>query len=203
MFKNQFTNRDITDKKIIDVMLKVPRHKFVSKELKNEAYDDNPLPIGFGQTISQPYIVAYMTQELCLKPNNRVLEIGTGSGYQTAVLAELSKEVFSIEIIEELAKKAENILKELGYNNIWIKYGDGYYGWEEKSPFDAIIVSAAAKSIPEALISQLSSNGTLVIPVGQEPYQIVKIIKKDCEGNISISSGHSVRFVPFIHLEKE
>ncbi len=166
MVENHMKSRDISDEKVLAVMEKVPRHRYVPANLVANAYDDRPLPIGYGQTISQPYIVALMTQELNAAKNDRVLEVGTGSGYQAAVLAELVKEVYSIEIVGPLAKSAEERLKREGYTNIKVKNADGYFGWEEKAPFDAIILTAAANHIPPSLIGQLKDGGRLIIPLG-------------------------------------
>ena len=166
MVENQLMRRGIRDKRTIEAFMKVPRHKFVPHDLLDIAYTDQPLPIGQGQTISQPYMVALMTELLQLKGDERVLELGTGSGYQAAILAELSHFVYSIERIATLAERAKKLLTELGYKNFEIKVGDGTLGWEEKAPFNAIIVTAGAPSIPESLINQLAPNGRIVIPVG-------------------------------------
>ncbi len=167
MVRTQIMERGISNPAVLEAMKKVPRHLFVPKEYENEAYNDYPLPIGHNQTISQPYIVAYMTD--VLKPGSRMkaLEIGTGSGYQAAILAEIVDKVYTIEIVPELAKESADRLKKLGYNNIICKYGDGYQGWKEYAPFDLIIVTAAAETIPQPLIDQLAENGRLVIPVGK------------------------------------
>jgi len=179
MVNNHMRARDITDEKILAVMEKVPRHRFVPANLAANAYDDRPLPIGYGQTISQPYIVALMTQELKVDKDDKVLEIGTGSGYQAAVLAELVKEVYTIEIVEPLAKSAEDRLKREGYNNIQVKNADGYFGWKEKSPFDAIIITAAANHIPPPLIEQLKEHGRLIIPLGStREFQTLTLVTK-------------------------
>jgi protein-L-isoaspartate(D-aspartate) O-methyltransferase len=194
MVENQIIARGIKDKKVLNAMYKVERHKFVPEELVNQAYDDNPLPIGEGQTISQPYIVAIMT-ELCeLEGDEKVLEIGTGSGYQAAILAEIVKEVYTIEIIKSLAESAEKRLKELGYKNIKVKCGDGFLGWEENAPYDAIIVTCAPSEIPKPLLEQLKEGGRLVIPVG-DFYQELKRVKK-VKGNFKEESIIPVRFVP-------
>lgn len=197
MVQNQIVERGITDSETLKAMRKVPRHLFVPPDLMDQAYDDNPLPIGNGQTISQPYIVAYMT-EVC-KPSKRkkVLEIGTGSGYQAAILAEIADTVYTIEIIPELAEKSSNTLSNLGYKNIKCKVGDGYNGWPENAPFDIIVVTAAANAVPEPLINQLAENGRLVIPVGQ-PWlvqELILLVKNN--GKIKESRLASVRFVPF------
>ncbi len=197
MVETQLKARDITDQKVIQAMLKVERHRFVPKEYKELAYIDEPLPIGYGQTISQPYIVALMTQLLELKGDERVLEIGTGSGYQAAILAEIVKEVYTIEIIPELAKKAEKLLKEeLGYKNIHFKIGDGYLGWKEFAPFDRIIVTCAPEHIPQPLIEQLKDGGKMVIPVGVYTQELIVVEK---EGNkVYKRATIPVRFVPML-----
>lgn len=195
MVKEQLEARDITDKKVLEVMKEIPRHEFVPEDLKDSAYEDNPLPIGFGQTISQPYIVALMTQELELKPNDLVLEIGTGSGYQAAVLSEIVDEVYTIEIVKELAENANKTLKRLGYKNIYVKHADGYFGWEGKS-FDAIMVTAAANHIPPPLIAQLKDNGRLIIPLGSTlQFQTLTLVKK-MNSTLESEFITGVRFVP-------
>lgn len=178
MVETQLASRDIVDARVLEVFRKVPRHMFVRESLQPEAYGDFPLPIGCGQTISQPYMVALMTQCLELKGEEKVLEIGTGSGYQTAILAELSKEVYSIERYEELALIAQNILDQLGYTNIHIKAGDGTLGWEEFSPYDGIIVTAGAPEVPNTLKEQLKDDGRLVIPVGGTFSQVLTVVKR-------------------------
>ncbi len=197
MVKNQIEEREITNTATIEAMKKVPRHLFVPKEYENDAYGDYPLPIGYGQTISQPYIVAYMTE--VVKPNTkkRALEIGTGSGYQAAVLAEIVDTVYTIEIIPELAAESAERFTKLGYKNIIGKSGDGYNGWPKHAPFDIIIVTAAADEIPKPLIDQLAENGRLVIPVGEQGaiQELILIVKKN--GKIEKSRLISVRFVPF------
>ena len=196
MVELDIKGRGITDKKVLDAMLKVKRHLFVDKSLQNKAYADHPLPIGEGQTISQPYVVALMTQSLRLKPGDRALEIGTGSGYQAAVLAEIVKEVYTIEIREGLSKGATKRLKELGYNNVTVRYGDGYFGWEKYAPFDAIIVTAAANHIPPSLIKQLKEGGRLVIPLGSTTfYQNLTVATKKGK-DIGIEQLGAVSFVP-------
>lgn len=194
MVLHQLRNRDITDEKVLAAMEKVPRHRFVPMALRPLAYDDGPLPIGHQQTISQPYIVAYMTEALEMKPGAKVLEIGTGSGYQAAVLAEIAREVFTIEIVPELAKSAEEILRTLGYGNIHVRAGDGYKGWPAKAPFDAIIVTAAPDHIPQPLIDQLAPGGTLVIPVGTANQEMM-IVTRTATGVVSRRTI-GVRFVP-------
>lgn len=186
---------DVSDKVVLATMQKVPRHLFVPDNMKIHAYEDIPLPIGEDQTISQPYIVAKMTELLNLKGGEKVLEIGTGSGYQAAVLAEIAKEVYTIEIIESLAKSADERLKNMGYKNITVKFGDGYKGWKEHSPFDGVIVTAAPDHIPQPLVDQLKVGGRLVIPVG-ESYQELKLITKNPDGSTTQRSIIPVRFVP-------
>ena len=199
MVVNQLQSRDITDIKVLQAMLTVPRHQFVDEHIRDSAYNDYPLSIGEGQTISQPYIVALMTQLLELKGGEKVLEIGTGSGYQAAVLAEMVKEVYTVEIYESLSKKSENLLNNLGYKNIQFKVGDGYYGWEEHAPFDAIIVTCAPDHIPPSLLQQIRvDGGRMVLPVGgiwmvQTLMKIEKI-----EGEIKSKGITGVRFVPMV-----
>ena len=189
----------LADKKVLKAMARVPRHEFVLKKYLSSAYSDTPLPIGYGQTISQPYIVAEMTSQLKLKPGSKVLEIGTGSGYQAAVLTEFTVNVFTIEIVEELAQSASKRLKRLGYKVIQSKTGDGYYGWTEHAPFDAIIVTAAAGQIPPPLIKQLAPGGRMIIPVGGRfATQSLMLIEKDKDGKIHSRSLMPVRFVPFV-----
>lgn len=194
MVEQQIMERGIKDREVVEAMLKVERHEFVPEEFRDMAYTDGPLPIGEGQTISQPYIVAYMTEALKLKSGDRVLEIGTGSGYQAAVLAEIAKEVCTVEIIETLGRNAEKKLKELGYKNIRVKIGDGYRGWPEYAPFDAIIVTAAPEKIPQPLMDQLASGGRMIIPVGDIWQELILIEKHD--GKITKKEILPVRFVP-------
>jgi len=198
MVKDQLAARDITDKRVLEVMGIVPRHLFVSSHYQNKAYEDYPLPIDEGQTISQPYIVALMTQHLELKNGDSVLEIGTGSGYQAAVLAELVDKVYSIEIRENLAKKAGLTLDTLNYNRVQVKWDDGYFGWEEYAPFDAIIVTCAVNHVPPPLFNQLKEGGRLVIPLGSTLYfQTLTLITK-IEGKPRVRQISGVRFVPMI-----
>ncbi len=187
--------RDIEDLNVLAAMLKVPRHEFVPGSNINRAYADFPLPIGRGQTISQPYIVALMTQSARLQSEDRVLEIGTGSGYQAAVLAELVKEVYTIEIIEYLANDARSDLKRLGYENVKVKYGDGYQGWEEFAPFDAILLTAAAPEIPQPLIDQLKEGGRMILPLEGMLFQDLVRITKEKRG-LKREKIIGVRFVP-------
>jgi protein-L-isoaspartate(D-aspartate) O-methyltransferase len=170
MVEHDIRGRGIRDQRLLEVMSRVPRHLFVDEGQRRQAYADHPLPIAEGQTISQPYVVALMTEALRLKPSDRVLEIGTGSGYQAAVLAGLVKSVFTIEIRKPLADSADRRLRELGYRNVRVRYGDGYFGWKEEGPFDAIIVTAAANHIPPPLIRQLKEGGRLIIPLGSTVY---------------------------------
>lgn len=182
MIKGQLVSRGISNKRVLDAMKKVPRHIFVPSDLVDEAYNDYPLPIGNGQTISQPYMVALMTEALELKGNEKTLEIGTGSGYQTAILAELSKEVYTIERILALLNKARETLEKLRYKNIFFKAGDGTLGWQEYEPYDAIIVTAGAPKIPQPLLDQLANEGRLVVPVGNRwSQELIKITKRKDE----------------------
>ena len=197
MVKSQHQARDIYDSVTLNAMRRVKRHEFVPESMKPYAYSDGPLSIGNGQTISQPYIVAYMTQELKLKPEHRVLEIGTGSGYQAAVLAEIVDSVYTIEIVEPLGIQAQKTLKHLGYNNIKTKIGDGYHGWPDKAPFDAIIVTAAANEIPPALLDQLAEGGRLIIPVGQSRFHSNLVLASKNNGKIKTKKLIGVAFVPF------
>ncbi|MEK7829102.1 MAG: protein-L-isoaspartate(D-aspartate) O-methyltransferase [Deltaproteobacteria bacterium] len=198
MIEKDIRGRGIADKKVLDVMGKTPRHLFVEGHLRDAAYEDYPLPIDEGQTISQPYVVALMTEVLQLKPSDRVLEIGTGSGYQAAILAEIVKEVYTIEIRKGLAEKAEKRLKDMGYKNVKVKYGDGYFGWEEYTPFDAIIITAAANHIPPSLIKQLKEGGRLIIPLGSTVYSQTLILAIKEKGELNLQEITSVRFVPMI-----
>lgn len=198
MVIKQIAARGISDQKVLDAFLNVPRHEFVPYEYRRFAYADQPLPIGEGQTISQPYMVAYMTEVLNIKPGEKVLEIGTGSGYQAAILAEVEAEVYSIEVIEPLAISAKNTLKNLGYKNIRLKTGDGYQGWAEHAPFDAIVVTCSPSAIPEALREQLAEGGRMVIPVGrQNSIQYLYVLEKR-KGKIRERNVMPVRFVPMI-----
>jgi len=196
MIEGDIKGRGITDKKVIHAMSKIERHLFVNKSLMNMAYEDHPLPIGEGQTISQPYVVALMTEALNLKSTDKVLEIGTGSGYQAAVLAEIVSEVYTIEIRKNLAEKTEKLLKVLGYENIKVKYGDGYFGWEEYGPFDAIIVTASANHIPSPLIKQLKEGGRLIIPLGSTLYYQILTMAIKKRGQLDLTQMDAVSFVP-------
>ena len=197
MIETQIVSRGVSDKRVLDAMFKVERHRFVPFIVRAMAYNDSPLPIGHGQTISQPYIVAYMTEAARLNPEDRVLEVGTGSGYQAAVLAEIAREVYTIEIVEPLADDARQRLKELGYQNIFVKHGDGYKGWPEKSPFDVIVVTAAPEEIPPELIHQFKAGGRMVVPIGsffQELYLVTRT-----ESGFEKKNLLPVRFVPMVH----
>ncbi|MGQ9617588.1 MAG: protein-L-isoaspartate(D-aspartate) O-methyltransferase [Candidatus Aminicenantia bacterium] len=203
MVEYQIKGRGIKDEKVLNAMLKVPRHLFVPSEIMHLAYEDYPLPIGEEQTISQPYIVALMTSALKLKGDEKVLEIGTGSGYQAAVLAEIAREVYTIEIRESLAETAEKRLKKLGYKNIKIKVGDGYYGWKEYAPFDGIIVTCSASTPPPPLLEQLREGGRMVIPIEDNPfYQTLVLITKE-KGKIKKKSIETVRFVPMVRKKEK
>ncbi len=198
MLEQDIKARGIKDGKVIWVMGRVPRHLFVDEHLRAKAYEDYPLPIGEGQTISQPYVVALMTEALRLRPTDRVLEIGAGSGYQAAVLAEIVKEVYTIEIRKGLAEKAERRLKDLGYKNVKVKYGDGYFGWEEYAPFDAIIITASANYIPPPLIRQLKEGGRLIIPLGSTVYYQTLTLATKERGELNLEQIAPVAFVPMI-----
>jgi protein-L-isoaspartate(D-aspartate) O-methyltransferase len=188
--------RDIRDARVIAALRKVPRHEFVPPEMQSRAYDDRPLAIGFEQTISQPFIVAAMTEAAHVEPGSKVLEIGTGSGYQAAVLAEVGADVYSIEIVEPLAKRTHELLARLGYDKLHLRIGDGYAGWPEAAPFDAIIVTAAPPAVPQPLVDQLRVGGRMVIPVGKEPEeQELRVITKTASGATS-ETLYPVRFVP-------
>jgi protein-L-isoaspartate(D-aspartate) O-methyltransferase len=204
MVEQQIVSRGVKNKKVLDAMNSVPRHLFVPEEYRRGSYFDQPLPIGLGQTISQPYIVALMTEMLDVDNDDIVLEIGTGSGYQAAVLSTIVKELYTIEIIEELGLQASERLKSLGYDNVKVKISDGGLGWPEKAPFDVIIVTAAAPKIPEPLIKQLKPGGRMVIPVNNNFYsQDLLIVEKDADGNIETKKTIPVRFVPLVEGEKD
>ncbi len=197
MVERQIRNRGVSDERVLDAMRTVERHRFVPGALQDEAYADTPLPIGHGQTISQPYIVAFMTEAVRIGPKDKVLEIGTGCGYQAAVLAELAREVYTIEILKPLAEKAKETLDSLGYGNIEVRNGDGYKGIPEHAPYDAIVVTAAPTEIPEVLIGQLKPGGRMVVPVGSF-YQQLYLITRTEEG-YETESLLPVRFVPMVH----
>jgi protein-L-isoaspartate(D-aspartate) O-methyltransferase len=196
MVKEDIEGRGIDDERVVQAMLKVKRHLFVPEDYRHLAYADRPLPIGEGQTISQPYIVALMTYHLHLQPEEKVLEIGTGSGYQAAVLAELVKEVYSVEIIEELATTAQKRLQELGYHNVLVKCGDGFYGWEEHAPYDAIIITCAAPTIPERLVEQLREGGRMILPLGDKPFYQSLTVLTNRGGTLEEQRITGVVFVP-------
>jgi protein-L-isoaspartate(D-aspartate) O-methyltransferase len=195
MVRQQLAERDITDQRVLDAMTAVPRHRFVPKTALSRAYLDGPLPIGHGQTISQPYIVALMTQLAAPQESSVALDVGTGSGYQAAVLAELCEHVYSIEIVEPLANDARRLLEELGYRNVTVRHGDGYRGWPERAPFDLIIVAAAPEHVPQPLIDQLKPGGRLVIPVGKH-YQQLLLLTKQADGTVRRETTIPVAFVP-------
>jgi protein-L-isoaspartate(D-aspartate) O-methyltransferase len=203
MIRYQILRRGIKDKKVIEAMQKVPRHLFVTARYKNRAYDDNPLPIGYGQTISQPYIVARMTELLKLKKDYNVLEIGTGSGYQAAILAKIVKKVTTVEIVKPLYERTKKLFGKLGYKNLFIEFGDGYYGFKKNAPYDAIIVTCASEFVPPPLIKQLKVGGIMCIPVGP-PYQVQKLVlvEKKSKDNIITRVVDYVIFVPLIRHKK-
>jgi protein-L-isoaspartate(D-aspartate) O-methyltransferase len=195
MVKEQMIMRGINEEQVLAAMRKVPREEFVPEHLRAVSYSDQPLPIGYDQTISQPFIVAFMTEELKLKPTDRVLEIGTGSGYQAAILAEIVAEVYTIEIIEPLGRSAEATLQRLGYKNVHVKIGDGYKGWPEHAPFDAVIVTCAPNHIPQALVDQTKDGGRVIIPVGPAGDQELYLLEKQND-QLRQKSVTPVRFVP-------
>jgi protein-L-isoaspartate(D-aspartate) O-methyltransferase len=194
MVEIQIKARGVKDPRVLAALLKVERHRFVPEGYVNSAYSDQPLPIGEGQTISQPYIVALMTELLELKGDEKVLEVGTGSGYQAAILAELAMQVYTVEIVESLASSAKNRLLELGYQNVKVKSGDGYLGWPEAAPFDAVIVTAAPDHIPKPLLDQLKEGGRMVVPVGTHTQELEKIVKRS--GKMEKIDIIPVLFVP-------
>ncbi len=199
MVEDQIIRRGIEDKRVLDVIKVVERHKFVPEKYSESAYNDGPLPIGHGQTISQPFIVAFMTENLKLEPSQKVLEIGTGSGYQAAVLSELCDHVYTIEIVDELANESAKRLKRLGFENVTVRSGDGYNGWPEEAPFDRIMVTAAPEEIPQQLIVQLAEGGIMVIPVGKQyEIQYLWVLTKEVGGIIKEEKILPVRFVPMI-----
>jgi protein-L-isoaspartate(D-aspartate) O-methyltransferase len=198
MVNEQLRSRNIRSEAVLLAMSSVPRHLFVPENLQKYAYDDSPLPIGFGQTISQPYVVAYMSEQLQPRRGMRILEIGTGSGYQSAILSFLGCEVYSIEFLEELAIKAETVFKKLNLSNVKIKCANGYYGWQEEAPFDAVIITAAPEKIPEKLVGQLAEGGKMILPVGPANYvQYLKLITKK-DNKITERDLLPVRFVPMM-----
>ena len=197
MVDEQIRARGVRSRRVLDAMTRVPRHLFVPLDSRARAYEDTPLPIGQGQTVSQPYIVAYMTEELDLSADHRVLEIGTGSGYQAAVLGELVKQVWSVEIIPELAERARRTLADTGYRNVEIRAGNGYLGWPEQAPFDRIIVTAAPPEIPQALVEQLAVGGRMIVPVGTLVQELV-LLTKNARG-VAEKRTIPVRFVPMVN----
>ncbi len=198
MVEDQLRARGIREGRVLSAMARVPRHQFVDS-FRQLAYADHPLPIGFDQTISQPFIVAYMTEAAGIAPEEKVLEIGTGSGYQAAILAELAREVYTIEIIPELAERARTVLRERGYANVQVRTGDGYAGWKEQAPFDAILVTAAPDHVPQALVDQLAVTGRLIIPVGAGE-QEMRVLTKTTTGVVE-QSTLQVRFVPLVRAD--
>jgi len=196
MIADQLRTRDVCDERVLAAVSRVERHRFIPEDARSESYEDHPVPIGYGQTISQPYIVGFMTQALDVEPHHRVLEIGTGCGYQTAVLAELAREVFSIEVVPDLAARARATLTELGYANVHLRVGDGYDGWPEEAPFDRILGAAAPREIPPVLVDQLAVEGILVMPVG-DWHQEIRVIQKS-GGQVQSRDVLPVRFVPMV-----
>ncbi len=196
MVEKDIRGRGIRDAAVIDAMSRVPRHLFVPENVRSRAYGDHPLPIGEGQTISQPYVVALMTEALDLRPEDRVLEIGTGSGYQAAVLAKIVKEVYTIEIRKTLADRAAGTLRDLGYTNVKVRHADGYYGWKEYAPFDAIIITASANHIPPPLIEQLKEGGKIILPLGSTVYYQVLTVGTRRKRGLSVVQLGDVVFVP-------
>ncbi|MBI4892293.1 MAG: protein-L-isoaspartate(D-aspartate) O-methyltransferase [Acidobacteria bacterium] len=201
MVRNQIQRRGVRNESLLNILRDIPRHEFVPDALRRSAYEDRPLPIGHGQTISQPYIVASMTELLGPRRDDKVLEIGTGSGYQTAVLARLSARVYTIEIVEPLAREAATRLRNMGYTNIVPRAGDGYEGWPEEAPFDRIILTAAPPELPAALVKQLKPGGRLVAPIGREWQELV-VVDKDRGGEVSQRSEYPVMFVPMVPKNK-
>jgi len=195
MVKEQVAMRGVTDERVLRAMRKVPREQFVPEEMRGQSYSDGPLPIGYDQTISQPFVVAFMTEKLGLRPTDRVLEIGTGSGYQAAILAELAAKVYTIEIVEPLGKRAEETLQRLGYKNVQVKIGDGYQGWPEHAPFDAVIVTCAPDHVPRPLVEQTKEGGRIVIPVGSAGDQTLYLLEKK-NGRLEQRNFLPVSFVP-------
>ncbi len=196
MIERDIRGRGVSDAVVLNVMGRIPRHLFVDAAYRGQAYDDHPLPIGEGQTISQPYVVALMTEALGLESSDRVLEIGTGSGYQAAVLAEIAREVYTLEIRQALAERAARTLSDLGYRNVQVRHADGYFGWEEHAPFDAIIITAAANHIPPPLIKQLREGGRLIVPLGSTVYYQTLTLATKRKGNLDVVQLCPVAFVP-------
>jgi len=199
MVAEQIAARGVRDARVLDAMRAVPRHEFVPAPSRDDAYLDSPLPIGHGQTISQPYIVALMTELARPSPTDRVLEVGTGSGYQAAVISRLVARVFSVELVDPLAQSAAAVLRRLGYTNVTVRSGDGYLGWPDEAPFDVILVTAAPEDVPAALVAQLKPGGRLVVPVGPvHDVQDLRLIEKDSSGRVTTRSIIPVRFVPLV-----
>ena len=199
MIEDQIIKRGIEDQRVLDIMESVERHKFVPKKYAESAYKDGPLPIGHGQTISQPFIVAFMTENLKVDSSHKILEIGTGSGYQAAILSRLVNHVYTIEIVDELAKESSSRLKKLGFKNVSVRSGDGYKGWPEEAPFDRIMVTAAPEEVPDMLVEQLAEGGIMVIPVGKQfDIQYLWVITKEIGGSIKKEKILPVRFVPMV-----
>jgi protein-L-isoaspartate(D-aspartate) O-methyltransferase len=197
MVREQIEARGVRNPSVLKAMRTAPRHVFVPPEARGQAYGDHPVSIGEGQTISQPYIVALMTELLDVQPNDKVLEIGTGSGYQAAILSQLAKEVYTIEIVPELARRSREVLRQQGYANVFVRQGDGYLGWPDKAPFDRIILTAAPPDVPKALTDQLNPGGKLVAPVGVGIQELV-VIEKRPDGSLSRKKSVAVRFVPMV-----
>ena len=195
MVKEQIAMRGVTDERVLRAMRKVPREQFVPEQIRGQSYSDGPLPIGYDQTISQPFVVAFMTEKLGLRPTDRVLEIGTGSGYQAAILAELAAKVYTIEIVEPLGKRAAQTLQRLGYKNVQVKIGDGYQGWPEYAPFDAVIVTCAPDHVPQPLVEQIKEGGRIIIPVGPAGDQTLYLLEKK-NGRLEQRNVLPVSFVP-------
>jgi len=203
MVREQIESRGITDTRVLAAMGKVPRHEFVPEHLADAAYEYHPLPIGYSQTISQPYIVALMTELLKIQPGAKVLEVGAGSGYQAAVLAEVGAQVYSVEIIEPLARASAELLQRLGYSSVQVKQGDGYLGWPEHAPYDGIIVTAAADHVPPPLVEQLKPGGRLVIPVGDgQERQSLLLVEKSADGSVTTHDVAPVMFVPLTREDR-
>jgi protein-L-isoaspartate(D-aspartate) O-methyltransferase len=204
MVEDQIRARGVRNTRVLEAMGVVPRHEFVPEAFRAQAYDDQPLPTSQGQTISQPYIVALMTELADPKPEHRVLEVGTGSGYQAAVLSGLVRDVYTIELLPELARTAAERLKRLGYNNVHARDGDGYLGWPEHAPFDSILVTAGAPEIPQPLVEQLKPGGRMIIPVGDiSSVQTLQIVEKDANGNVRVRDSIPVRFVPLLRSPRQ
>ena len=199
MVRDQIVSRGIQNEAVLNAMRETPRHLFVPPDVRSFAYEDHPVPIGYGQTISQPYIVAFMTEILDVRKEHRVLEIGTGSGYQAAILSLLAKEVYTVEIVAQLATSAAETLKRLGYQNVFVRQGDGYNGWPQKAPFDRIILTAAPPELPQIVVNQLKPGGKLLAPVGGTILdQQITLVEKAADGRITTRSVLPVRFVPMV-----